>query len=99
MFRFNLPRTAGGVRAAGAAAATVVAMALTPGVASAQSGASFPLYGKDKWLGNVNELTRALFPVYFNQVTPENAGKWGSAAGTTRTAAMRWANLDTAYNF
>src|SRR5262245_24912681 len=27
------------------------------------------------------------------------AGKWGSAAGTTRTAAMRWANLDQAYNF
>ena len=41
-------------------------------------------------LGSVNELTRPLFPQYFNQVTPENAGKWGSAAGTTRTAAMRW---------
>ncbi|MDA0171880.1 endo-1,4-beta-xylanase [Solirubrobacter taibaiensis] len=67
--------------------------------AVAQSGPSFPVYGKDKWLGNVNELTRPLFTQYFNQVTPENAGKWGSAAGTTRTAAMRWGNLDTAYNF
>ena len=32
-------------------------------------------------------------------MTPENAGKWGSAAGTTRTAAMRWTQLDQAYNF
>ena len=67
--------------------------------ASAQSTPSFPVYGTDKWLGNVNELTRPLFTQYFNQVTPENAGKWGSAAGTTRTAAMRWGNLDTAYDF
>src|SRR4029078_10250683 len=34
-----------------------------------------------------------------NQVTPENGGKWGVAAGTTRTAAMRWSQLDTAYTF
>ena len=67
--------------------------------AGAQTAPTFPVYGKDKWLGNVNELTRPLFTQYFNQVTPENAGKWGSAAGTTRTAAMRWGNLDTAYNF
>ena len=39
------------------------------------------------------------FPRYFNQLIPENAGKWGSAAGTTRTAAMRWTALDQAYNF
>ena len=49
--------------------------------------------------GSVNDFTRPLFTQYFNQVTPENAGKWGSAAGTTRTAAMRWTTLDTAYNF
>jgi endo-1,4-beta-xylanase len=67
--------------------------------ASAQSTPSFPVYPTDKWLGNVNELTRPLFPQYFNQVTPENAGKWGSAAGTSRTAAMRWGNLDSAYTF
>jgi len=70
--------------------------ALTPSAAAAQT---FPIYGQDKWLGSVNELTRPLFKEYFNQVTPENAGKWGSAAGTTRTNPMRWTNLDTAYNF
>nr|WP_245971922.1 endo-1,4-beta-xylanase [Solirubrobacter pauli] len=72
---------------------------VAPAGARAQSGAGFPVYGKDKWLGNVNELTRPLFTQYFNQVTPENAGKWGSAAGATQTAAMRWTNLDAAYTF
>jgi GH35 family endo-1,4-beta-xylanase len=91
MYRFR--RAQAGL--ASVAALTVVALA--PGAASAQSG--FPLFGKDKFLGSVNELTRPLFTQYFNQVTPENAGKWGSAAGTTRTAAMRWANLDQAYAF
>lgn len=34
---------------------------------------------------------------YFNQLTPENAGKWGSVEGTRDV--MNWADLDTAYNF
>ena len=88
--------TRAGSRTKAAVAAVSLAL-LTPAVAPAQSGAGFPIYGKDKWLGSVNELTRPLFTQYFNQVTPENAGKWGSAAGTTRTAAMRWNNLDQAY--
>lgn len=34
---------------------------------------------------------------YFNQVTPGNAGKWGSVEATRDV--MDWANLDTAYTF
>src|SRR4051812_16860142 len=75
----------------------LVCAVLVPGAASAQAG--FPLYGKDKFLGNANDYSTAYFPKYFNQLIPENAGKWGSAAGTTRTAAMRWTALDQAYNF
>ena len=75
---------------AGALLGAPAAVAQTP---------DFPIYGQDKWLGSVNEFTRPLFTEYFNQVTPENAGKWGSAAGTSRTAPMRWANLDQAYSF
>ena len=74
-------------------------VSLAPAGAAAQSGPGFPVYGPDQWLGSVNEFTRPLFTQYFNQVTPENAGKWGSAAGTTRTAAMRWTQLDQAYAF
>src|SRR4051812_956048 len=85
--------------AAVAALAALVGAATTGGVAAAQSGPAFPIWGKDKWLGSVNDFTQPLFPQYFNEVTPENAGKWGSAAGTTRTAAMRWTALDQAYNF
>ena len=71
------------------------ALALTPASAHAQ----FPTYSKDKFLGSISEFTRPLFNQYFNQITPENGGKWGVAAGTTRTAAMRWGQLDTAYNY
>ncbi len=85
-------------RLTGGAVAAMVAAALFV-VPSGAAGQAFPVFGKDKWLGSVNELTRPQFTQYFNEVTPENAGKWGSAAGTTRTAAMRWANLDQAYNF
>src|SRR3954470_14226321 len=81
------------------AAAMVAGAMLVPAGAAAESGASFPLFGKDKWVGSVNDFTQPLFTQYFNEVTPENAGKWGSAAGTTRTAAMRWTALDQAYNF
>jgi len=77
-------------------AAALAAAALGPAEAHAQV---FPVYGKDKWLGSVNEFTRPSFTQWFNEVTPENAGKWGSAAGTTRTAAMRWTALDQAYTF
>ncbi|MBE2320922.1 endo-1,4-beta-xylanase [Solirubrobacter sp. CPCC 204708] len=78
-----------------ALAGAALALALAPAVAHAQ----FPTYPKDKWLGSISEFTRPLFTQYFNQVTPENGGKWGVAAGTTRTAPMRWGQLDTAYNF
>ncbi len=89
MYRRHWTRIAGGVTVA------VLAGAALAAPAGAQS--SFPIYGKDKWLGSVNELTRPLFTQYFNEITPENAGKWGSAAGTTRTAPMRWMALDDAY--
>ena len=85
-------------RLTGGAVAAVVAAALFV-VPSGAAGQSFPVFGKDKWLGSVNELTRPLFTQYFNEVTPENAGKWGSAAGTTRTARCAGPNLDQAYNF
>lgn len=53
--------------------------------------------GKAKWLGNVYSFTQAdNFANYWNQVTPENAGKWGSVEGTRDQ--MNWNTLDQAYN-
>jgi GH35 family endo-1,4-beta-xylanase len=59
----------------------------------------FPIYGEDKFLGSVNQFNNPMFTQLFNQVAPENAGKWGVAAGTTQTAPMRWGQLDNIYNF
>jgi GH35 family endo-1,4-beta-xylanase/PKD repeat protein len=75
-----------------------------PPPASAQAHHSlvagdFPISGEDKFLGSVNLFSDPMFTHFFNQVTPENAGKWGSAAGLTQTEPMRWANLDAIYDF
>ena len=54
--------------------------------------------GKDKFLGNiVANSVPASFGTYWNQITPENSGKWGSVEGTRNV--MNWTALDTAYNY
>jgi len=50
---------------------------------------------KPKWLGNVYSGEQApRFSEYWNQVTPENAGKWGSVEGTRDQ--MDWSQMDAA---
>ena len=52
--------------------------------------------GQPKFLGGVSSPSQALnFTAYWNQVTPENAGKWGSVEATRDV--MNWGALDTAY--
>jgi endo-1,4-beta-xylanase len=54
--------------------------------------------GKCKFLGNIIAAsTPTDFKTYWNQVTPENAGKWGSVEATRDV--MNWAQLDNAYNY
>ena len=54
--------------------------------------------GHDKFLGNVYSTAQLpKFADYWNQVTPENAGKWGSAEPVRDV--MNWTTLDAAYNF
>ncbi|HOY14193.1 MAG TPA: endo-1,4-beta-xylanase [Saprospiraceae bacterium] len=54
--------------------------------------------GKEKFLGNVY-AGHALpdFEKYFNQVTPENSGKWGSVE--TQRDVFNWDQLDAAVQF
>ena len=53
--------------------------------------------GKCKFLGNViASSVPSNFTTYWNQITPENAGKWGSVESTQGT--MNWSGLDLAYN-
>lgn len=52
--------------------------------------------GKSKFLGGVHSGPQKVnFTKYWNQVTPENAGKWGSVERTRDV--MSWAELDSAY--
>ncbi len=52
--------------------------------------------GQPKFLGGVSSPSQNLnFIHYWNQVTPENGGKWGSVEGTRDV--MNWGQLDTAY--
>jgi endo-1,4-beta-xylanase len=54
--------------------------------------------GKPKFVGNVTgNSVPANFGTYWNQVTPENATKWGSVEGTQNQ--MNWAGADAAYNW
>jgi endo-1,4-beta-xylanase len=70
-----------------------LACAILPAAASAQLA-----NGKEKFLGNiVAGSVPANFGTYWNQVTPENSGKWGSVEATRNT--MNWSALDTAYNY
>jgi endo-1,4-beta-xylanase len=49
-----------------------------------------------KFVGNVYSGPQIQnFEAYWNQVTPENAGKWGSVEGTRDV--MNWSGLDAAY--
>ncbi len=54
--------------------------------------------GKPKFLGSAWSpgTASANFLNYWNKVTPENAGKWGSAE--PNRDAFNWTDLDTAYN-
>ncbi|HYD83887.1 MAG TPA: endo-1,4-beta-xylanase, partial [Opitutus sp.] len=52
--------------------------------------------GLNKFLGGIYSASQqANFTAYFNQVTPENAGKWGSVEATRDV--MNWTELDAAY--
>jgi endo-1,4-beta-xylanase len=52
-----------------------------------------------KFVGNITTRgqVRSDFIDYWDQITPENEGKWGSVEGTRDR--MNWAGLDAAYNY
>jgi endo-1,4-beta-xylanase len=57
--------------------------------------------GQAKFLGNAYGSAEDLvaFNKYWTQLTPGNAGKWGSVAGSTDTSRWNWGPLDIAYNY
>ncbi len=76
-----------------AALGGLLALACLSGTAGAQIA-----NGKAKWVGNVTgNSVPSNFNTYWNQITPENATKWGSVEGTRNV--MNWAGADAAYNY
>ena len=68
----------------------------TPPVSFVPTGPALAT-GKPKYLGSAYSTAQSLyFDKYWNAVTPENGGKWGSVEGTRGT--FNWADLDSAYN-
>ena len=53
-------------------------------------------FGQNKFLGSGYTPGDFNFDWYWNQVTPGNAGKWGSVEGTRDQ--MNWAAMDATYN-
>ena len=77
---------------------TVVLMLLAAIALQSERASSQPLAtGKSKFLGSCMQSIRSDFSKYWNQVTPENAGKWGSVEGTRDV--YNWTPLDNIYNY
>ncbi len=73
--------------------AAMVLVLLLPIQAGAQLAA-----GKSKFLGNIIASSQpANYSKYWNQVTPENGGKWGSVQSSQ--TSWNWSACDTAYNY
>jgi len=57
--------------------------------------------GRNKFVGNIMHDPAnppSNFAQYWDQVTPENAGKWGSVQGSD-TSSYNWTQLDETYNY
>ena len=55
--------------------------------------------GQAKFLGCAYSGSDPNFIKYWTQLTPENAGKWGSVGTSTDTIQWSWSGLDAEYNY
>ena len=69
------------------------------GGSKATGGTTSTNSGK-KFVGNIdtNGSIRSDFATYWNQFTPENAGKWGSVQPSSQSS-FNWSSLDAMYNY
>lgn len=80
------------------AACALLGAVLIPLLSSGPALAQLPT--GNKYLGNIvahNAPVPVSFGNYWNQVTPENSGKWGSVEGTRDV--MDWSSLDVIYGY
>jgi endo-1,4-beta-xylanase len=55
--------------------------------------------GQGKFLGNADDSPDSGYANYWNQITPGNAGKWGSIGNSQDTTQWNWSGLDRVYNY
>jgi endo-1,4-beta-xylanase len=105
------PSGAGAGGAAGAAGATAGqggvtatagqggAMAAGQGGATATAGSGSPPARDKKFVGNITTRgqVRTDFEMYWDQITPENEGKWGSVEATRDQ--MNWSPIDRIHDY
>jgi endo-1,4-beta-xylanase len=68
------------------------------GGAGAGGTAPVPKFVGNITTGNSVDPTGRKFSTYWDQITPENAGKWGSVQRSA-TAALDWTRLDPIYDY
>ena len=73
------------------------------GGTSSAGGGSGPLEPGKKFVGNITtgnsiDSGSLVFAKYWDQITPENAGKWGSVQSSA-SAAFNWTTLDQIYDY
>ncbi|HEX5056857.1 MAG TPA: endo-1,4-beta-xylanase, partial [Gammaproteobacteria bacterium] len=68
-------------------------------VTVSSSSSSSSSGGGSKFVGNITTQgqVRSDFKQYWNQITPENEGKWGSVEGTRDS--YNWSGVDRAYSY
>ena len=100
----------GGAKATAGAAASAGTTSVTGGSAAVAGGP--PVTGTNaatitvpKFVGNITtgyssalDFNNMTFYRYWDQVTPENAGKWGSVQSSA-SAALNWSALDAIYKY
>jgi endo-1,4-beta-xylanase len=87
----------GGASGTGTGGATGGASATGGGPTGGSTG---PIGTTKKFVGNIDTSgsIRSDFSKYWNQFSPENAGKWGSAQGSSQSS-FNWNSLDAMYKY
>jgi endo-1,4-beta-xylanase len=85
----------GGVPAGGGVAGRETT---TGGTGTAGGGATIKKFVGNITTGNSVDVNGMKYSKYWDQITPENAGKWGSVQSTP-TSAFNWASLDAFYKY
>jgi endo-1,4-beta-xylanase len=75
---------------------TIYVIGLLSGISLAQPLAE----GQNKFLGCcIGNTIYSNFDDYWNQATPEDAGKWGSVAANQDTNFWNWSPLNQVYDY